>query len=135
MLRRSARRLYVGLAWVLAAGLLFQVFLAGLGIFNLGLASRGYWEFHRDFGSLLGLIPLILLVLAPLARLPRALIGQTGLLFLLFLVVMIAAWIPPNIAGFHPVLGFLMFLLTWRLARRSGKPPQENTAEADILAV
>ena len=45
MAQRIARPIHVVVAWLLVVGLLVQVFLAGMGVFD---ASE--FDTHRDFG-------------------------------------------------------------------------------------
>ena len=46
MARRIARPIHLAVAWLLVAGLLVQVFLAGMGVFD----SSSMFATHRDFG-------------------------------------------------------------------------------------
>jgi hypothetical protein len=46
MARRIARPIHIVVAWLLVAGLLVQVFLAGMGVFD----SSSAFATHRDFG-------------------------------------------------------------------------------------
>ena len=58
MARRIARPIHLVVAWLLVAGLLVQVFLAGMGVFD----SSSMFATHRDFGYTLTLLPVILIV-------------------------------------------------------------------------
>src|SRR6186997_2623440 len=66
-MRSIARSAHLVVAWLLVAGVVVQIFLAGLGVF------RGPEAFpnHRDFGFVLELLPLVLLVLGLVAGLGR----------------------------------------------------------------
>src|SRR5688572_26934693 len=61
---RASRLLYVVLAWLFVAGLVFQVFLIGLGLFG----DPAYRAAHAGFGWLLHLWPLLVVVFAALSR-------------------------------------------------------------------
>lgn len=120
-----ARNVVAFAAWLLVAGTLVQVFLAGLGVFN----SPVDFETHRTFGYLLELLALGLLVLAALLRIPRLPLALIALVFLAFLLQSILVAVrtsAPYVAALHPVNGFLIILLSiwfarsaWRLAGRT----------------
>ena len=115
-MRSVARSAHVVVAWVLVAGLLIQIFLAGLGVF------RGPESFltHRDFGYTLELLPLILLVLGLIAGLGRRAALLAAGIFGLFLLQSVFVGIrtsAPEVAALHPVNGFLITLLSIVLAR------------------
>ena len=61
------RNVHAGVAWLLVAALLIQVWLAGSAIPQLG--GNGSFATHRDFGYLIGLLSLILLIVAIVAAL------------------------------------------------------------------
>lgn len=99
---RAARYAYAALAWAFVAGILLQVFYAGLGIFE---KSQGF-DLHANFGWLLHLGPLPILVAAALARAGRARILQaTALAVTIFFVPILAAIRAdmPMAAAFHPL--------------------------------
>ena len=115
-MRSVARSAHVVVAWVLVAGLLIQIFLAGLGVF------RGPESFltHRDFGYTLELLPLILLVLGLIAGLGRRAALLAAGIFGLFLLQSVFVGIrtsAPEVAALHPVNGFLITFLSIVLAR------------------
>lgn len=117
-MRSIARTFHLFLSWLLIAGLVAQVFLAGLGVFD-GPAS---FATHRDFGYSLSLIPLLLIIAAWLGGLGRrlALLALlTGLLFVLQSVFIVMRTSAPAIAALHPVNGFLILLLAIVIARAS----------------
>jgi uncharacterized protein DUF6220 len=116
MVRRGARAIQLGAAWLFVACLVVQVFLAGLGVFDDPKA----FITHRDFGYLIGLLTLVLLIAAIAARLGRRQIGLAVLLMILFtlqsvFVGMRTAY--PAAAALHPVNGFLILLVTLIIAR------------------
>ena len=116
MARRIARPIHLVVAWLLVAGLLVQVFLAGMGVFD----SSSVFATHRDFGYTLTLLPVdpdrhiargrlrpmgddrrgrdVRPVHPPIG--PRPAESST-----------------PAIAALHPVNGFLVLLIAVWLAR------------------
>lgn len=118
MITRGIRFLYVGLIWVFLAGILFQVFLAGLGFFAPGAS----FEAHRNLGWTLHLGPVVLLIVGGLGRVGWRLIGWNALLFLL---VGIQPFLPglrgsaPVIAALHPLNVVFIVMVNFALARRA----------------
>jgi hypothetical protein len=120
-----ARNILAFAAWLLVAGTLAQVFLAGLGVFR----DPADFETHRSFGYLLGLLALGLLILALAVRAPRSVVALAGLIFAGFVLqsVLVAfRATAPVLSALHPLNGFLIVLLaiafarsTWRLAGRT----------------
>jgi hypothetical protein len=128
MAQRIARPIHIVLAWLYVIALLYQVFLAGMGIFS-GPSS---FDTHRDTGYALTLVPVILLV--------TALVGQFGRWQAIAAVVMVGQFIlqsvlvvqknsAPEIAALHPVNGFLILLIAvwlardaWRTWQKDGEP-------------
>ncbi len=111
-----ARTIHFGLAWLLAAGLIVQVFLAGLGVF----AGAANFELHRNFGFALQALPLFMAIAAWVARLGRREVVLAVVLFLLFFVqsfLLLARETIPAIAALHPVNGFAMAGLAFVVAR------------------
>jgi uncharacterized protein DUF6220 len=116
MVRRVARAIHLGAAWLFVACLIVQVFLAGLGVFD----DPAAFITHRDFGYLIGLLTLVLLVAAIVGRLGGRQIGLVVLLMVLFalqsvFIAMRTAY--PAAAALHPVNGFLILLVTLIAAR------------------
>jgi hypothetical protein len=137
MARRIAGAIHLLAAWLLVVGLLVQVFLAGLGIFD----DASSFATHRDFGHLLEVVPVILFLTAIVAGYGRwrALAG-VGLLALLFLqtILVLQAESAPVVAALHPVNGFLLLLVAavvaWdstRLWRMNREAAGEVTTEAE----
>jgi hypothetical protein len=97
---------------VFALAILFQVFLAGGGIF-----AAGPWlEMHRSFGYMLGIFPLLLLVLALIARQPWRRVGLHALVFVLVGLQGVLINVPekldlPLIKALHPVNALIIFAL------------------------
>ncbi len=111
MTRHWARRGVVIAAWLFVAGVVGQVFLAGLGVFGV---PAGDFSTHRDFGYLVGWLTLVVLVLAIAGRLPRRDIGLSALLLILFALQSVFVAIRddyPAVAALHPLNGFLILLV------------------------
>jgi hypothetical protein len=120
-----ARTGFLVLVWLLVAGTVVQVFLAGLGVF----AGGANFAVHRDFGYILGLVPIVLFVLSLVARLPRTLVLASVLLFVLFTLQSVFVAFrssAPAIAALHPVNGFFIVLaciwLGWQARTFAGPP-------------
>jgi len=114
----SGRRIaFAVAAWLFLAGVVVQVFLAGIGLFELS-----DWKWHVDLGWGLGSAPILLLVLALVARLERRTVLLTaGLALAAVLQPELAAarHTAPLIAAFHPLNAMVVFWLAWLVARRS----------------
>jgi mercuric ion transport protein len=115
-MRSVARSVHLAVAWLLVAGLVLQIFLAGLGVF------RGPESFltHRDFGYTLELLPIILLVAGLIAGLGRRAALLAAGIFGLFLLQSVFVGMradAPEVAALHPVNGFLITFLAIVLAR------------------
>jgi hypothetical protein len=128
-MRSIGRRVHLALALLLVAGLVVQVFLAGLGVFK-GPAS---FETHRDWGYLLELVPILLLIIGLVARLGRrpALLAAGILgLYLLQSVLVALRETMPEVAALHPVNGFLITFLAIVLARDAWLARRRGTVES-----
>jgi len=115
-MRSVARTAHLVVALLLVAGLVAQIFLAGLGVFR----SPESFLTHRDFGYMLELLPVILLVLGLIARLGRRMALLAAGMFGLFLLQSVFVGLretAPEAAALHPVNGFLITLLAIVLAR------------------
>ena len=115
-MRSVARTVHLVVAWLLVAGLVVQVFLAGLGVFR-GPAS---FATHRDWGYLLELLPLVLLVTGLLGGLGRRAAILAAVILGLFILQSVFIGLrdtAPEVAALHPVNGFLITVLAIVLAR------------------
>jgi hypothetical protein len=113
VLSRLARVSYAVLASVLAAGVLLQVFFAGMGAFGAD------WSYHESLAHFLEPLPLLMVPAAFVGRLPWGL-----RLLPLGIVVLIGgqyalAHVAVPVAALHPVNGFLILLASLFLARRA----------------
>jgi len=114
-MRSGLRTVHLVVAWLLVAGLVVQIFLAGLGVFR-GAAS---FATHRDFGYLLELLPIVLLIVGLVAGLGRRPAILAALIFGLFLLQSVFVGLrtdAPDVAALHPVNGFVITLLAIVLA-------------------
>jgi Family of unknown function (DUF6220) len=114
-MRPIARTIHLVLAWLVVAGLVVQVWLAGRGVFD---TSAGFAP-HRDLGYTLGLVPLVLLVLGFLGGMGRRAAILAAAMFLLVIlqsVLVLQRDSNPSIAALHPVNGFFILLLAIILA-------------------
>ena len=125
---RGARYVYVGLAWLFVAGLVVQVFFAGMGIFR---ASD--FEPHVNLGWILHLVPLLILAAAAVGRAGRRRILWAAALavtvFVLPIVVLSRAD-APALAALHPVLAVISFWLAVVVARDATSLLRGADAEA-----
>lgn len=115
-MRTVARSIHLVVAWWLVAGLVTQIFLAGLGVF------RGPADFptHRDFGYMLELLPIVLLVVGLIGGIGRRAALLAIGIFVLFLLQSVFVGVradAPEVAALHPVNGFLVTFLSIVLAR------------------
>lgn len=107
--------------WVLllmAAGVVVQVFLAGLGIFGGGGFDR-----HVDVGwtvHTIGLLAFILALIGPRTR--TAVVGTLGLVVLNTVQIMLSGAEAPGIAALHPTLALAVLALALWLARATPRP-------------
>ena len=110
---RLARVFYAFLSVALAAGVLFQVFFAGMGAFGAD------WSYHVTLAHFLEPLPLLMVPAAFAGRLP-----WTLKLLPLVLVILIGAQyalahaVVPA-AALHPVNGFLILLTSLLVARHA----------------
>ena len=129
---RPLAAIYAGAASILVVGLVVQVFLAGLGVFD----DPTFFLTHRDTGYTLELVAFVVIVLAAIARAGRAQVGIATLIFGLFLLqsVFVAVRVSsPAVAALHPVNGFHILRLAIVLARRAwafARATRASAAEA-----
>ncbi len=104
-LMRWSRFGAMAFAWLFAAGVAIQIFLAGLALFDT--AER--WSDHESFGYMIGILLLPLIVLVLLGRPGRRAIGMTVVLIVLYVIQTAlpnidAGWI----AALHPIVAFAL---------------------------
>ena len=104
-------------AWFFLAGVIVQVFLAGMGVFELT-----NWTNHGNLGWGLSLTSIFLPLLAIASGVARRTIGVAVLLTLAASVqpeLALARHENPIVAALHPVNALLVFWLAWLSARAS----------------
>jgi Zn-dependent protease with chaperone function len=119
----GARYVFLAMVWIYVAAILFQVFLAGIGLFG---AAKDF-EPHAGLGWILHLVPVLLLIVAAVARVGSTLLWWTTALLVVQFVQPILATLRndvPLVAAFHPVLALVIFWLAvtiglkaWRVVR------------------
>jgi hypothetical protein len=130
---RIARPIFAGLAWLLVAMVVVQVFWAGMALF-----AGGDFAIHREFGYLLSVSPILVLVAAWPAR-----AGRGTLLFVaaLLIVTPVQTILPvlrtdlPIVAALHPPTALLVFWMALTVARRAtalARTADERTADSGI---
>jgi hypothetical protein len=127
-MRRVARIAYALFAWLFTAGVLLQVFLAGLVV----VARVTDWEGHIGLGHGLGLPLLLMLISMYLGGMPGSVKRQTWILFGVYIFqadfVIFLRDSAPYTSALHPVLALVDFTLGWSLARQSLAGVREDTS-------
>jgi hypothetical protein len=126
---RALAVVFVMAAAAFLAGVILQVFLAGLSAFKLS-----DWTAHAGFGWLLASFPLFVLV--PLAFISPA----SSRTRTLTIILTVAAALQPELAGarttnpmlaaMHPVNALLVFWLAWQVARNAMRDARRAAAPA-----
>jgi hypothetical protein len=112
---RWSRRGYRVLAWLFAACLVIQIFLAGMATFVDALN----WGRHSSFVHFFEYLPLPMLVLVFMARFPISLRWLTGSLLVLIAAQYATAHIGGVPSAFHPVSALALFWIATHLGQRS----------------
>jgi len=115
---RITRLFYAVANWLFLAGVLTQVFFAGMVV----VAAKMTWESHISLGHILSAPLLVMLITMYLGRLPGSVKKLTWLLFVTYLlqadVVIFLRVEAPVVSALHPVLALLEFsfgaTLAWR---------------------
>jgi hypothetical protein len=111
------RRVLVVLAWVYLAAVVVQIFLAGLGLPQLGGEGMGI---HAEFGYIaVHMTPILLILFAAIGRVGRALIGWTVATAVVAFMqpIWVTSFRGEVLASLH-VLGALVLLaLSFQVAR------------------
>jgi len=113
-----ARRAHLVVAWLFVAGVVVQVFLAGLGVFD----DPRTFITHATWGYMLEGLPILMLVLAAIGRLGRRqVLFAIGLfaMFLLQSVFVVLRVDLPMVAALHPVNGFAILFVGIVAAREA----------------
>lgn len=116
---RYAGLAYRGMIWLFVAGVVVQVFLAGLGVFG----PKKDFGLHLTFALLLFVLALVLPLAALAGRLGRRVIGLSFLILALFFLQSVFVQLRadmPYLAALHPVNALAIFWVSLTLARGSG---------------
>jgi len=116
---KASRTIYGVFAWLFVAGVVTQVFFAGMAV----VAGRWPWTNHISLGHLLAAPLLVMLVTAYVGKLPGRMKRLTWLLFLVYLlqadVLIFLRASAPVLSAFHPVLALADIVLGVSLARQA----------------
>jgi len=115
---RLIRRAHLVVAWAFVAGVVIQVFLAGLGVFD----SPARFSIHATWGYALEILPLLLLALSAAGRLGRRQVIYAAGLFGMFMLQSIFVAVRgdlPMIAALHPVNGFAILFVGIAMGREA----------------
>jgi len=125
------RRAHLILAWAFVAGVVLQVFLAGLGVFE----SSSNFGTHAGWGFLLGLLTIPLGVLGGIGAGRRQAMYALGLFGLIAVQSVLIAMRDqaPTIAALHPVNGFLILFVSIAMAREAWRARAGSLAPAPAL--
>ncbi|HBY46998.1 MAG TPA: DUF6220 domain-containing protein [Thermomicrobiales bacterium] len=113
---RWSRIGFVVSAWLYAVGVIIQVFLAGLSVFND--ATR--WPDHVQFGQMVGGFTVLMVAFAVVGRLPWLIVGLAFAEFMLYgMQYPFALSSIGAMAALHAVNALIMFWLAITLAQRT----------------
>ena len=114
-----SRKVYMAAAWLFVAGVVTQVFLAGMVV----VAAQSGWDSHIGLGHMLSLPLLVMLVTVYSGRFPGGMKRLTWLLFLIYIVqadiVIFLRQDAPVLSALHPVFALFDFALGLTLAMRA----------------
>lgn len=117
-MRKIARYIYVGLAWLTLVGVIIPFFLAGMSLF----VSRTYWSTHAGIGFSSGWPILGLIIFGLIGWIPRRLtawlVGMAVLHFVHTLLPALKAD-APFAAAVHPVSALILAVVTYMHAQRA----------------
>ena len=124
------------LSALFVVGVLIQVFLAGLAVFDV---TSNRWDDHANFGHLLGVITYVLWVPAVLGRVGLRLIGAAFLMLILMALqyIFVGADGEPSVQALHPVNALVMFSVSawiaWQTFSLLKRSPAAEIAPAATL--
>ncbi len=137
---RVSRIIYQLFAWLFVAGVMTQVFFAGMTV----VAGQWPWTNHASLGHFLAAPLLVMLVTAYLGKLPGRMKRLTWLLFGVYVVqadvLIFLRTTVPVLSALHPVLALADFALGLALARqatalvRASKASQLSTLQLESKA-
>jgi len=111
------RRLFAVLAWVYLAAVVVQIFLAGLGLPQLGGRGMGI---HTDFGYVaVHMTPILLVLLAAISRAGKALIWWTVATAVVAFVqpIWVTSFRGEVLASIHVLGAVVLLALSFQVAR------------------
>lgn len=115
---KNANLFFRILTWLFIAGVVGQVFLAGLTV----VAGQIDWTIHRDLGHITGLPLVLMLMTMYVAKADRQVKKTTWILFVVYLLqadVLVFLRFQPTpisyLSALHPVLALIDFWLAMRL--------------------
>jgi hypothetical protein len=127
------RYTYLVAACLFLAGVVLQVFLAGMVV----VALRMGWDNHIGLGHFLAAPLLVMLVSQYPGRFPRRMKQLTWLLFGVYVlqadIVIFLRAQAPLVSALHPVLALVDFALGLALARRAWPLVKQVQAPAGVL--
>jgi len=131
---QAARYAYLVLAWAFVIGVVVQVFLIGLALFDRSAST----ENHVTLGWILHLVPIVILLAAALSRAGRRHWPWALALAVVVFIVPILVKAAPVIAALHPVGALASFALAIVVARNSldavREPATDDAAPEAVAA-
>ena len=131
---KIGRYVYLVAAWLFVAGVVTQVFLAGMTV----VARQMGWDSHIGLGHTLAGPLLFMLIFMYLGRMPGQVKRLTWLLFGAYVlqadVVIFLRTQAPLVSALHPVLALVDFALGWALARQALPLAREVRTPARVQA-
>jgi hypothetical protein len=130
---RVLRPIHLVVAWAFVAGVVGQVFLAGLGVFD----DPATFLTHANWGYTLEGIAFVLFALAAAGRLGRRqLIYAAGLFGMIIVQSILVAMRRemPVVAALHPVNGFAILLVGIAMAREAWAARESRTPASAVTA-
>jgi hypothetical protein len=123
----NTRKAIIGLkwmAWVFAAGIILQVFLAGLALF----VDSANWAVHSSFPRYFAFLPILMILLSFIMRLPVTYRFQSIRLFIMVAATFATAVLSSKIgflSALHPVIAVALFMSAMSLARNAAAQTRE----------
>lgn len=118
---KISRWIYTIASWLFAAGVIVQVFLAGMVV----VARSLNWNPHVSLGHMLAAPLIFMLVTMYTGKMPGRMKRFTWILFGVYLlqadVVIFLRTQAPVVSAFHPVFALIDFALGYYLARRAAE--------------
>lgn len=131
-MQKIARYAYLGFAWLFVAGVVVQVFLAGMVV----VARKISWNDHIGLGHSLAGPLLFMLISMYLGRQPGSLKRLTWLLFGVYVlqadILIFLRVEAPVLSALHPVMALADFALGLALARRALPLARQSPATAGL---